>query len=144
MFECPPLPALSSSGISSIADDSSLQSYRDTLRRQLGGRTTGVQDTVGILEDCANAYATDLALQTIGNDSETRYARIVFYPNCACLTYQWISFLHSIIAKQLAQKLQPDCHLLCTHVVDGLISYLDESEDSHGTSRLRIHAWALF
>jgi conserved oligomeric Golgi complex subunit 1 len=75
VFQAPPLPTLPQSGHGFHAAGSSFQKYKTTLRLQIMGRTSLLNDVLNTLEDCAHALQNDLARISAEECHSTQYAR---------------------------------------------------------------------
>ncbi|KAF8078884.1 Vps51/Vps67 domain-containing protein [Lyophyllum atratum] len=94
LFQAPPLPTLSQTGLGPV--NASLQKYKTSLRRQLVGRTSLLDDVLATLESCARTIRKDLAHVMAGGD-ETRE-----------------------LVEQLEKTYKPDADALCAKVIDKL------------------------
>ncbi|KAK0456031.1 hypothetical protein EV421DRAFT_1749997 [Armillaria borealis] len=105
LFQTPPLPTASSLG----PIDASFQKYKSTLRKQLLGRTTLLDDLLRILENCARSVQHDLSQVLTGDNSNALVTR-------------------------LRNEYQPQAAILCSGVVDALNSASESITDrSHIT-----------
>ncbi|KIY51289.1 hypothetical protein FISHEDRAFT_37614 [Fistulina hepatica ATCC 64428] len=99
LFEAPPVPTVSQTSIAPVK--TSFNKYRNTLRRQLVGRTPLLDEILSTLETCAKALQDDLA-HIVDNDLDT---------------------LEALVA-HLTQAYQPEADKLCTNVIDAMTSAL--------------------
>ncbi|KAG5650993.1 hypothetical protein H0H81_010293 [Sphagnurus paluster] len=94
LFQTPLLPTLSQAGMGQA--DASFQKYKASLRRQLLGRSTLLDDVLATLENCARTIRQDLA-HVMASGEETRE-----------------------LYEQLENNYRPGADALCNDVVDKL------------------------
>jgi len=99
LFQAPPLPVLSQAGPGPGLGpvDTSFQKYKATLRRQLVGRTSLLNDVLTTLERCARTLQQDLS-HVLAGDSDNA----------------------PILVEKLTEAYRPDAESLCCNVVGTL------------------------
>ncbi|GLB35902.1 putative vps51/Vps67 [Lyophyllum shimeji] len=117
LFQAPPLPTLSQANLGPM--DASLQKYKASLRQQLIGRTSLLDDVLATLENCARTIREDLARVIAGGDE----------------------------ARQLVQRLEetykPDASAFCGKVVQKLEKSAElPNEDSREVFSLCVSSFA--
>ncbi|KAK0208784.1 Vps51/Vps67 domain-containing protein [Desarmillaria ectypa] len=99
LFQTPPLPTASLGPM-----DASFQKYKSTLRKQLLGRTTLLDDLLQVLESCARSIQHDLSQVLTGDNSNALVTR-------------------------LRNDYEPQAAILCSSVVDALNSASESTID---------------
>ncbi|KAG7452326.1 uncharacterized protein BT62DRAFT_298265 [Guyanagaster necrorhizus] len=92
LFRTPPLPAASFGPM-----DASFQKYKSTLRKQLLGRTTLLDDVLRILENCARSIQHDLSQVLTGDNSNALVTRLrnEYRPQAATLCFGVVDALNN-------------------------------------------------
>ncbi len=117
LFQTPPLPTASSLG----PIDASFQKYKSTLRKQLLGRTTLLDDLLRVLENCARSIQHDLSQVLIGDNSKL----VLSYSSRSPILIP----LASVLVTRLRNEYQPQAAILCSGVVDALNSASESITD---------------
>ncbi|RDB29071.1 Conserved oligomeric Golgi complex subunit 1 [Hypsizygus marmoreus] len=94
LFHAPPLPTSTQASLGLV--DTSFQKYKASLRRQIVGRTSLLDEVLATLESCARTIQQDLAYVTGVGDGAPE------------------------MVEQLEKKYQPDADALCANVLDKL------------------------
>jgi hypothetical protein len=116
-----------------LASDASLQVFKQTLRRQLNGRTPALDEVLNTLEDCAQSLHGDISEILSGSGDDERYTPTSIV-SCGCQGLTAVLNARMLCAR-LMEVHQPNADSLCASVLNMLDAAIDHHEGNPGESR---------
>lgn len=121
LFTNAPLPTLSQSAIDY---DSPLRKYQISLKQQLLGRTTTVDNVLGSLEQCARHVHEDISLIRAGSRNEAKYELL--------LSVTSFNYIHRCMVDSLTGQHESAAEELTGSILLTLKKFVNRIEGDHG------------
>jgi len=121
LFTNVPLPTLSQSAIDY---DSPLRKYQISLKQQLLGRTTTVDNVLGSLEQCARHVHEDISLIRAGSRNEAKYELL--------LSVTSFNYIHRCMVDSLTGQHESAAEELTGSILLTLKKFVNRIEGDHG------------